>query len=158
MQVSRREHQEATPKCLPFLHSCGWGGKLWLLGSCPRSVGQFLKVTAGCPCRLCCSLPVLTLSCWSSLAFLLAGKGCNWSAAHLILAVCLHCRDIQGCSSTQADQHGWLHSTVLFHMLCDSWCRVPWSAAPVLRGRRSFSSRRYCSFLEAIPTLWAFCW
>lgn len=53
-------------------------------------------------------------------------------------------------------------STVSFHMLCDSWYRVPWSAVPVPRGGRSFSSRRYCPFPEAIPTLWAqgtaFCW
>lgn len=53
-------------------------------------------------------------------------------------------------------------SPVSFHMLCDSWYRVPWSAAPVPRGRRSFSSRSYCPFPEAIPTLWAqgpaFCW
>lgn len=61
-------------------------------------------------------------------------EGCNWSAAHLILDVCLHCRDIQGCSSTQADQHGWLQQHCLVSMLCDSWYCVPWSADPLPRG------------------------
>lgn len=46
-------------------------------------------------------------------------------------------------------------STVSFHMLCDSWYSIPWPAVPGPRDRRSFSSRRYCPSLEAIPNLWA---